>query len=89
MQQMGERLQICETQDSASSGEHDKRIRWGKTRPGGGQGAKTPGGRVMTEHPRLTPGQPLGYEGKLLAGEGMERMGDGEVQFPIRIIGCS
>jgi hypothetical protein len=39
----------------------------------------------VEEHPGLPPGQPLGDEGKLLAGEGMERMGDGEEKCPIRV----
>ena len=44
---------------------------------------------VVKEHPRLPPRKPLRYEGKLLAGEGMERMGDCEEKFPIRVMGCS
>jgi hypothetical protein len=89
MQQTDERLQIRETQDSASSGEHDKGVGWGKIGPGGGKRADLPSDRVMKEHPRLPPGKPLSDEGKLLAGEGMERMGDGEAKLPICIMGCS
>ena len=89
MQHTDERLQIREPQDSAPSGEHDKGVRWGKIGPGGGKRANMPSGRVMEEHPWLTPGKSLSEEGKLLAGEGMERMGDGEEKLPIRIIGYS
>jgi hypothetical protein len=89
MQQMDERLQIRETQDSASRGEHDKGIGWSESRPGGGKRADVPRGRVLKEHPRLPPGTPLHEEGKLLAGEGMAGMGDGEAKRPIRLIGCS
>jgi hypothetical protein len=89
MQHTDERLEIRETQDSASAGEHDKRIGWGEIRPSGGKRADLPGRRVLKEHPRLSPGTPLHEEGKLLAGQGMERMGDGEAKFPIWVIGCS
>jgi hypothetical protein len=89
MQQMDEHLQIRETQDSASSGEPDKGIGWGQIRPSRGKRADLPGGRVLKKHPRFSPGKPLHEEGKLLAGEGMERMGDGEEKLPIRIIGYS
>jgi hypothetical protein len=88
MPQTDERLQIRETQDRASSGEHDKGGRWGKMRPGVGKRANMPSGRVMKEHPRLTLGKPLSEEGKLPAGKGMERMSDREEKFPIRIMGC-
>jgi hypothetical protein len=83
MHQTDERLQFRETQDSTSSGEHDKGVRWGMIGPGSGKRANMPSGRVMKEHPRLTPGTSLSYEGKLLTGEGMERMGDGEEKLPI------
>jgi hypothetical protein len=89
MQQTDERLQIRETQDSASSGEHDKGIEWGQIRPSGGKRANLPRGRVLKEHPRLPPGKPLRDEGKLLAGAGMKGMGDGEAKLPIRLMGCS
>jgi hypothetical protein len=89
MQQTDERLQIPELQDSASSGEHDKEVRWGKIGPRGGKRANMPSGRVMKEHPRLPPGKPLRDEGKLLAGAGMKGMGDGEAKLPIRLMGCS
>jgi hypothetical protein len=89
MQQTDERLQIRETEDSASSGEHDKGIGGGQIGPGGGKRADGPGGRVLKEHPRLPPGTPLHEEGKLLAGKGMERMGDGEAKLPIQVMGCS
>jgi hypothetical protein len=89
MQQTDERLQIREPQDSASGGEHDKGVRWGKIGPSGGKRTDLSSGRVMKEHPRLPPGKPLHQEGKLLAGKGMERMGDGEAKLPIRVMGCS
>jgi hypothetical protein len=89
MQETDERLQIRETQDSASSSEHDNGVGWGQIRPGRGKRADMPNGRVMKEHPRFPPGTPLREEGKLLAGEGMEGMGDGEAQLPIRRMGCS
>jgi hypothetical protein len=89
MQHTDERLQIRETQDSASSGEHDKGIGWGQIGPSGGKRAALPGGRVQKKHPRLSPGTPLSEEGKQLAGEGMEGMGDGEAKLPIRLMGCS
>jgi hypothetical protein len=89
MQQMDERLQLRETQDSASSGEHDKGVRWGQIRPSGGQRADLPRGRIMKKHPRLPPGTPLHAEGKPLAGGGVEGMGDGEAKLPIRLMGCS
>jgi hypothetical protein len=89
VQQTDERLQIRETEDSASRGEHDKGVGLSQIRPGGGQGAEPPSGRVMEEHTRFPPGQSLGDEGKLLAREGMEGMGDREDQLPIRVIGCS
>jgi hypothetical protein len=89
MEQTDERLQIRETQESASSGEHDKGIGWGQIRPSGRKRAHLPRGWVMKEHPRLPPGTPLHDEGKLLAGEGMEGMGDGEAKLPIRLMGCS
>ena len=88
MQHTDERLQIRETQDSASSGEHDKGIGWGEIRPSSGKRADLPSGRVLKEHSRLTPRTPLHDEGKLLAGEGMEGMGDGEAKLPIRLMGC-
>jgi hypothetical protein len=89
MQHTDERLQIREPQDSASSGQHDKGVGWGKIRPSGGKRANMPRGRVLKEHPRLPPGTPLHEEGKLLAGEGMEGMGDGEAKLPICVMGCS
>jgi hypothetical protein len=89
MQHTDERLQIREPQDSASSGEHDKGVGWGQIRPGSGERADMPSGRVMKKHPRFPPGTPLREEGKLLAGEGMEGMGDGEAKLPIRLMGCS
>jgi hypothetical protein len=89
MQQTDERLQIRAPQDSASSGERDKAVRWREIRPSRGKRADLPSGRVLKEHSRLTPGPPLHEEGKLLAGEGMEGTGDGEAKLPIRVIGCS
>jgi hypothetical protein len=89
VQQTDECLQIRETEDSASRGEHDKGIGWGQIRPRRGQRAEPPSGRVMEEHPRFTPRQSLRYERKLLAREGMEGMGDREDKLPIRVIGCS
>jgi hypothetical protein len=68
MQQTAERLQIREPQDSASTGEHDEGIGWSEIRPNSGKRAELPGGRVLKEYSRLTPGQPLSEEGKLLAG---------------------
>jgi hypothetical protein len=89
MQQTAERLQIREPQDSASAGEHDEGIGWSEIRPSSGKRADLPSSRVLKEHSRLTPGKPLSEEGKLLAGKGMERMGDGEAKLPIRVMGCS
>jgi hypothetical protein len=89
VQQTGERLQIGETPESASSCEHDKRVGWCQIGPGGGKRAETPGGWVMEEDPRFPPGQALGHEGTLLAGEGMEGMGDRKNKLPIRVMGCS
>jgi hypothetical protein len=89
MQQTDERLQFRETQDSASSGEHNKGVGWGQIRPSGGKRADLARGRVLKAHPQLPPGTPLREEGKLLAGEGMEGMGDGEAKLPIRLMGCS
>jgi hypothetical protein len=89
MQHTNERLQIRETQDSASSREHDKEIRWGQIGPCGRKRADVPRSRVMNEHPRLPPGQSLHEEGKLLAVKGVERMSDREEKVPIRMIGCS
>jgi hypothetical protein len=89
MQQTAERLQSREPQDSAAGGEHDEGVGWGQIRPSGGKRAELPRGRVLKEHPRLPPGTPLHAEGKLLAGEGMEGMGDGEATLPIRLMGCS
>jgi hypothetical protein len=89
VQQTGERLQIGEPQHSASSREHDKEVGWGQIGPSGGQGAETPGSWVMEEDPRFPPGQALGHEGKLLAGEGVEGMGDRENKLPIRVMGYS
>ena len=89
MQQTDERLQIREPQDSASSGEHDKGIGWGQIGPSGGKRADLAGGRILKKHPRLPPGTALHEEGKLLAGKGMEHMGDGEGQCPIQVMGCS
>jgi hypothetical protein len=89
VQQTGERLQIGEPQDSASSREHDKWVGWCQIGPGRGKRAEMPSGYVMEEDPRFPPGQALGHEGKLLAGEGMEGMGDRENKLPIRIMGCS
>jgi hypothetical protein len=89
MQHTGERLQIREPQDSASGGEHDKGVRWGEIRPSRGKRADLPRSRVLKEHPRLPPGTPLHEEGKLLAGQGMERMGDSEAKLPIWVMGCS
>ena len=89
MQQTDEPLQLRETQESASSGEHDKGLGWGQRGPGGGKRAEVPRGRVLKDPPRLPPGQSLREEGKPLAGEGMERMRDGEEKFPIRLMGCS
>ena len=82
-------LQIRETKDSVSRGQHDKRVGWGQMRPGSGQGAEAPRGGVMEEDTRFPPGQALSDEGKLVAGEGMEGMGDREDQLPIRVMGCS
>jgi hypothetical protein len=89
MQHTDERLQIHEPQDSASGGEHDKRIGWSEIRPSRGKRADLPSSRVLKEHSRLSPGTPLSEEGKLLAGQGMERMGDGEAKLPIWVMGCS
>jgi hypothetical protein len=89
MQHTDKRLQIREPQDSASGGEHDKGIRWSEIRPSRGKRANMPRGRVLKKHPRLPPGQPLCEEGELLAGEGMERMGDNEAKRPIGVMGCS
>jgi hypothetical protein len=89
MQQTDECLQIREAQDRASSGEHNTGVGWGKIRPSGGKRADLASGRVMKEDPRLPPGKPLHDEGKLLAGQGMERVGDGEAKLPIRLMGCS
>lgn len=89
MQQTDERLQIREPQDSASGGEHDKGIGWSEIRPSSGERAELPSGRVLKEHPWLPPGTPLSEERKLLAGKGMERMGDGEAKLPIQVMGCS
>jgi hypothetical protein len=89
MEQTDERLQIRETEHSASSREHDKGIGWGQIRPSGGKRAEMPRSRIMKKHPRLPPGTPLHEEGKLLAGQGMEGMSDGEAQLPIRLMGCS
>jgi hypothetical protein len=66
MQQMDERLQLRQMQDSASSGEPDKGIGWSEIRPGSGGGADLPSGLVLKEHARLTPGPQLHEEGKLL-----------------------
>jgi hypothetical protein len=89
MQHTDERLQIRETQDSASSSEHDKEVRGGQIGPSGGKRANLPSGWVMKEHPRLPPGTPLSEKRKLLAGKGMEGMGDGEAKLPILVMGCS
>jgi hypothetical protein len=89
MQQMGERLQIGETQDSASSREYDKRVGWGQSGSGGGQKAETPGSWVMEEEPCFPPGQALDHEGKLLAGGGVEGIGHRENKLSIRVMGCS
>ena len=48
-----------------------------------------PSGDVMEEDPRFPPGQALGHEGKLLAGEAMEGMGDRENKLPICVMGRS
>jgi hypothetical protein len=48
-----------------------------------------PGSRVMEEDPRFPPGQALSHEGKPLAAERVEGMGNGENKLPIRVIGCS
>jgi hypothetical protein len=85
VEQTDERLQIRETEDSASRGEHDKGSGWGQIRPSSGQGTEPPSGRVMEEHPRFPPRQALREEGKLLAREGMEGMGDREDKLPIRV----
>jgi hypothetical protein len=84
-----ERLQIRESQDSASGGEHDNRIGWSEIRPSRGKRADLPSRRVLKEHARLSPGTPLNEEGKLLAGKGMERRGDGVATLPIRVMGPS
>ena len=89
MQHTDERLQIRKPQDSASGGEHDKRIGWSEIRPSRGKRADLPSSRVLKKHPRLTPGTPLSEEGKLLAGEGMEGMGNRENKLPIRVMGRS
>ena len=89
MEQTDEHLQIRETEDSASSRKHDKRVGWCQIGPGGGQGAETPGSWVMEEDPRFPPGEALRHKGKLLAGEGVEGMADRENQLPIQVIGCS
>jgi hypothetical protein len=89
MQQTDECLQIRETQDSVSCGEHHKGIGWGEIGPRGGEGAEALRDRVMEEDPRFTPGYPLRYERKLLPGEGMEGMGDREDKLPIRVMGYS
>jgi hypothetical protein len=89
MQQTDERLQIREPQDSVSGGEHDKGIGWSAIRPSRGKRADLASSRILKEHSRLTPGKPLSEEGKLPAGKGMERMGDGEARLPIRVMGCS
>ena len=86
---MDEHLQIGETQDSASSREHKKGVEWCQIGPSRGEGAETPGGRVVEEDPWFTPGKPLGHEGKLLTEERMEGMGDRKDQLSIRVIGCS
>ena len=89
MQHTDERLEICESQDSASAGKHDKRIGWSEIRPSGGKRTDLPGRRFLKEHSQLSPGPPQQDDGKLLAGQGMERMGDGEAKFPIWVIRCS
>jgi hypothetical protein len=89
MQHTDERLQIREPQDSVSGGEHDKRIGWSEIRPSRGKRADLPSSRVLKEHSWLSPGTPLSEEGKLLAGQGMKRMGDGEAQFPIWVMECN
>ena len=58
----------------------------------GGQGAETSGGQIVEEDSwfsPFSPSKPLGYEGKLLAGEGMEGMGNCKDKLPIPVIGCS
>jgi hypothetical protein len=72
---MDEHLQIGETQDSVSCGEYDKGIGRGQIRPSGRQRTEAPRGRVVEEDARLPPGEPLGYEEKLLSRKGMEGMG--------------
>jgi hypothetical protein len=89
MEQTAERPQIGEVQDSTSSGEHDEGVGWSQIRPGRRHRAHTSSGRIVKEHAWFSPGKPLGNEGKVLAGEGMKRMGDGEEKLPIRVIGCS
>jgi hypothetical protein len=89
MQRTDEHLQIREAQDSASSGEHNKGVGWGKIRPSGGKRADLASGRVLKEYPRLPPGKPLHEEGKLLAGQAMESVGDGEANLLIGVMGCS
>jgi hypothetical protein len=89
VQQTAKRLQIRETEDSASHGEYDKGVGGRQIRPSRGQGTEPPSGRVVEEHPRFTLHKSLRYEGKLLARKGMEGMGDREDKLPIHVMGCS
>jgi hypothetical protein len=82
-------LEIGEAQDGTSGSELTEGIRGSKGRPGGGKGTDVAGARIAEEDTGFSPRPALGEEGELLIREGMEGMGDCEVVFAIRVIGCS
>jgi len=89
VQEVGEREQIGEAEESATGSEMTERIGWREGGPRSGKGADLTGEGVEKKDPGFSPGPALCEEGKLLVEEGMVGMDDGKADFVLRVIGCS
>jgi hypothetical protein len=89
VQEVGEREQIGEAEESATGSEMTEGIGWREGGPGSRKGADLTGEGIEEEDPRFSPRPTLCEEGKLLVAEGMEGMSDGKADVVIQVIGCS
>ena len=88
-QYLVEGFSIFKTKDGSPCGNDQKGIRKGEAGPGQRQRVDLMGLRISKEDPLFSPGPALREQGKTVASEGMERMGNGEGGLPICVTRCS
>jgi hypothetical protein len=80
---------VFKTKHGSPNSNDQKGIRRGETCPGQGQRAYLMGLRIGKEDTLFSPGLTLREQGKAVAVEGMEGMGNGKAMLTIRVIRCS